>query len=98
MNPYALEPELRDMKGLWAAREILLTPCNKKEEEEYAFLLNEAHKMTGRLYIELHKQMERHEISLNKLREWIHYAEKSDNKGMCFNGLLKKYKLARIPR
>lgn len=71
---------------------------SKKDQEQYAYYVNEARKLTGDDYMKMHRRITRAFVGLDsayvirKLKEWVHEAEKADNKGWTFNTRFKQWR------
>lgn len=100
-NPYRQEnvPQGKTVGGLLGKYQAKLFAGESKQDvTEYQHYIGLASKLTGDTYMKMHRRISRAfptetlSFVLSKLREWVHYAEKRDNKGMAFNGLFKKYR------
>lgn len=98
-NPYGEEKEVGRVKTMDLSRFAnIFAGETKKDIHEYSHYIGLASKLTGNSYMQMHRRIqkafptEKLDYVLARIREWVHYAEKADNKGMAFNGLFKKYR------
>lgn len=98
MNPYR-EEERGQATLLFAGYQAPVPSKAKRQpKHEYEYYIAQTAKLIGERYYVLHSRLEKAfdgrtpEYILSKVREWYHAAEKSENKGRCFNGLFKQWR------